>query len=388
MIKEILVSLFKYLLILLLLFVFFFFIIFIFNVFQFIKIDDTKDIFNDIFTFIFIPTFLHSTYNSFILSIFIYGILVLNYQKKFEVFSFFIPIIITTFFIFIILFLFKPNQNNAFFNNIDDARIFFTERSFFDYQDNIPKEFEKSFFENNIEKKIEDQKMKNILKNFYTFDYKTDKYILLENIFDKDKKNLLNIFYNIGFLKKRKFYFDVIEKDNLKNVILIEDKQVKTYSNFKIKYIVDKIIIELPDTKEKIEFPKEILREFSIYDNKITKTLFDSFINMTFKFLKYNKFWENLLLWFAVSFFIISFSTLILIKNYPFVSMSIKFLFLLVFYVSFGYIFDIYNANFYLLGKQLLFLRSIALSSIIIIIALILFAVKVVFLKANNWEKD
>jgi len=110
-----------------------------------------KEINNFLKIFI-IPAFYHSFFNALFISISLFGVSILNYQKKHRVIAFFIPLILSTAFVFLFFTYAKPDKKNLTEINFNDARLFLTEKSFFEYNG------EKIYFD-----KLERAKAKNLV---------------------------------------------------------------------------------------------------------------------------------------------------------------------------------------------------------------------------------
>jgi hypothetical protein len=135
--KEMLKNFFKYLFILALLFVLIFVSSLIFHMAPLIKTSEhTANKFINLIGPLTVPCFYFSLYNSLVISIFLFGILIFNYQKKYKVIAFLLPIIISSLIIFSILLFLKPSYKQLNVNDIDDARIYFTSKVFFENNKN------------------------------------------------------------------------------------------------------------------------------------------------------------------------------------------------------------------------------------------------------------
>jgi hypothetical protein len=110
-----------------------------------------KEINNFLKIFI-IPAFYHSFFNALFISISLFGVSILNYQKKHRVIAFFIPLILSTAFVYLFFTYAKPDKRNLTEIHFNDARLFLTEKSFFDYNG------EKLYFD-----KLERAKAKNLI---------------------------------------------------------------------------------------------------------------------------------------------------------------------------------------------------------------------------------
>jgi hypothetical protein len=387
--KEILYSLLKYILILILSFVFLFGIFFVINVLPFFKIKDGVLGIDYILKLILLPTFFNSIYNSMILSIFVFVIFVINYQARFKFLSSLIPLIITSGIVFCIIFFYKPGYSDLFYENINDARLYLSEKSFFDYKEEIPVTFDKLEFETKILLKIKDKSDEKVLADNYYYDYKKSKYFLKKDFAELSYKKIQDIFYNSGYFEKQKLYFEKVGKNNVENIIYFKNDKTYFYKQMNVSFIEDRIFLTNPETNERFEFIKNNITEKDSINILIDKWIFGNFVSITHKFLEYKNIVQNVIFWAAVAFFIISFCMVIFYKSYPYISMIVKLFFLLLFYIFFVLIFDIYDKNFSLVvPANLLVIKNYFFSAVLIIFAGILQLVRLLFFKSNTWEKE
>jgi hypothetical protein len=111
-----------------------------------------------------------------IISICLFGVTTLNAQKKYRIIAFFIPLILSTILVSAFLSYFSPRQKDLVVSQIDDPRLFFSNKTFFDYKN------EKYYFND-----VQGNRINNIVVvangNVYFYDY--------ANVaFDKDNVRL------------------------------------------------------------------------------------------------------------------------------------------------------------------------------------------------------
>jgi len=393
LIKDIFVNIvkasLKYFFIFLLLFVVVFFTIFMFNFFPFVKIGLKNLLIKDILNLLLFPTFCIGFYTALVFSFFIYSILVINYQKKLRIIYYIIPLIIGGGFVFLLTFFLKPKTEDVSFKNIDDARVYFTEKTFFDYKDKIPEKIEKVTFENIIVSKIENPDEKNFVSKKFTYNMKDDFYYLNKNISNNDKNRLLTNFYKINYLNKVRFYFTKINKESIEDVILIQDQNVYSFDKLKVKFIKDKIFINIDKTDNSFEFDKLQLNEYEIYKNVLIKKFIDILTNFQYKFFIMNNILHIVLLIISMGFLVLAFSTIIIIGDYPFLSLVFKIILLIAFYFGFDLLFNVYFRTIIsLLPQYLASYNELIFSSILVIIGLFIHGIRILFFKTNIWEKD
>ena len=315
---EILKTFIKYILILIFSFILLFFSILLFRVFPFIKLysGNSGNFYNLISTF-FVHCFYYSFYNSLIISIFIFGVLILNYLKKFKYITFFIPLIITSVLVFTVIFIFKPNPKVLSFNRINDARIYFTQKNFISYNGS-------------------------------------------------------------------KYYFEGIEKDKIKNVIIIRNKNSYFYNDVKVRFLEDSLILQIG--KEEISFIRSEFVNYRMQKIKFIDDFFIKFYNLPSRLMEQKNLTINILLWFSLAFFLLAFTILIKIIQYPLLSLIINFIFFFCFYFFFNFAFDVYQKIFMDLNVKI-YLRDSILAVIFIILGVMFLSVNFIFINSKT-DKD
>jgi hypothetical protein len=388
--KIILNAFLKFFIILLISFSIFFFAFILFNYMPFLKISGDKTVFKDIINAIVTPSFYHALFNSLIMSIFIYGIFILNYEKQSMFFSFLMPVIFTTLLVFSVYYFFKPVQKNLNYYDIEDARLFFSEKSFFFYDEKIPEEFSKNIFENTVLKKTFDNADRKLLEKNYYLDYKKDIYKLKDEIFLPETDRILTVLYKIGFFEEIKLYFDKVEKKSVTNAIIIKGGKIDFYKILYVDFIEDRVFISSSaETGKNVryEFYKNDLAQY-LNINSIVNTMFFSNVTaISYKFLDYKNIFKKTLLWFAISFLFLAFSIIIFIGKYPLISMIFKFIFLILFYAYFTYLFDVFGKSTdKLLSADLAMMKDWIFISAIFVLGLILLLLRLLFFKKNSWH--
>lgn len=321
--KELLRSFLKFSLIFIILFSSFFAFVLIFKLFPILKITLNSDQLGPVIYSLSIPVFYHSLFNSLIISVFVFGVFVLNTTFKKRFFTFFIPVIISTLIILLILLMFNPTKNHLSFNRLEDARVFFNE---------------KSFFEN----------------------------------------------------KGKKFYFESIDKYMVNNLIMVSDGKTTFHNSCKILFLEDIIIVNVPHSNgkiEKIEFDRDLVSNYISKGSMFSWSFSKSINNIAYKFIQSKSLGANVLFWFSIAFLILSFSSLISIKNYNFLSFIYNMLFIMAFYLFFIAIFDGYHKLFSDIFKSA-FLRDIFISIVIIVIGIVFQTIKILFFRSSFMEKE
>lgn len=393
MIKEILINILKsslkFIFIFIIFFVLVFFIVFLYNFFPFVKIGIKNIDIKSILDLLLFPSFFVTFYTVVVLSLFVYAILVINYQKKKRIIYYIMPLIYSAIFTLFLISFLDPNTQNTSFNSINDARVYFTEKTFFDYKDKIPVKIDKSDFEKNIISKLDDNNEKIFISKRFIFNYKDNFYYADRNIDLNDTEKVITILYKINFLEKKRFYFSKINKDSVENMILIKNNDVYTFQNVGLKFIKDKIFLYTEKESDSYEFEKLQLNEFNIYRNGFMKKIVEIFTNFSSKFFIFKNKINISIMVISVAFLILAFSSLIMIGDYPFISLIFKVILLTFFYLVFDISFNFYFRTIIdYLPKRFVIYNEIIFSSIFFIIGLFIHAIRILFFKTNIWEKD
>lgn len=320
--KELIKSYLKYLIILISLFSFLFISIIFFQIIPLLKITSIKFQLNNLINIFSIPAFYHSFFNALILSIFFYGIIVFNYQKKLKVLASLLPIITVISLALFVFTKYNPDQKQLSYNRIEDARVYFPEKVFFKY-------------------------------NGHTY------------------------------------YFDQIEKNSINKAVVIDKSIISFHNECPVIFSENKLKIRFQNQSGNIksrEFECGKLKENSLFTGTyINNDLVQLFDNFSYKILYDKNIYYNTFLIFCICFFIISFTSLIKINNYPLLSIIYNILIMLLFYYLFVTSFDKYN-NLFLTKFSENSYKNIYLSIIILIIGFIMQILNRLFKKTHEWE--
>ncbi len=320
--KKIIIICFKYLLILISLFTFLFLSNLIFHIVPLLKTTSNKYHLNNLINIFAVPSFYHSFFNTLIISTFLYGVTIFNYQKKLRFIFFYLPIITVTFLTFIILSNYNPKQNDLTYNRINDARIYFLENIFH-------KENETVFYFDQIEKnKI--NKVIMINKNNISFHNNCNVIFLTDKI-------QLQLIHPNGKLEIKEF-----NRNNLINYNIIKNTSIN--NNF-----------------------------LYLFNNFSGKLLYSQNINYI------------TLLLFCIAFLVISFTSTVKISNYPLLSLMFNIFSMIIFYYIFVSFFDKFNKIFSQKFSASAY-KNIIISLIIFSIGIFFQIINMLFKKTHEWE--
>ncbi len=96
--KDILKAFLKYIIIVVFIFIFIFIGVFLFNLMPLIRLNMNDRQIMNLAVIIAVPAFYHSAFNALIVSMFFYGVFILNYMGKYRFPAFMIPLIVSVLF--------------------------------------------------------------------------------------------------------------------------------------------------------------------------------------------------------------------------------------------------------------------------------------------------
>jgi hypothetical protein len=300
----------------------------------------------DVAKMIAVPSFYHSVFNAIIISLFFYSVFVMNYFKKLKFFAFLIPLIISGLIFFSILNYLKPQIKDLNFGRINDANMYFTKNAFYEYTD------------------------------YKIYIGKIDKTKIDNMIIVKNDESVFNDYY--------------FGKKPLKSGLTRNFGGISIYSNCNVNIDQDKINISyLSNTgkKDSLLFTNEQLRQYNLRSTKKIEGFFKNIGDISKRLIESQKILFNLLLWLSISFFLLSLSQLINVKNNPFLSFVLNFLFLILFYIFFITLCDIYKRLVfqYITDK---FFKETVLSFTMIVLGLLMLLIRFLFFKSYTWESE
>jgi len=383
--KRLLVNVIKYCILLLVLFIVVFSFNFLINIINLTKIRggsiDTVGLLNSLI----VPIIIQSSYISLLLSLFIYNYTILNGVYKFKILNFFVPIVIGSLTVFSVSLVFNKKINEITIRNIKDARLYFSESSIFDYKETLKKNIEEKDFENNVVNKIKDEKNRIFMSKMYLKDLYSGEYILNKKIGILEINKVLDLFYSIDYYKVLKLHFEDIRKESIGLVKVLYDKEFYNYTDVKVEFLEDKILVNLPGLKN-LEFDRNYSQEYSS-GNILIESALRGIKNFPYSFFIFDNILTKVILWLAYSFLALSIFNSINVKLYHLLSVSINFFVLFLFFYYTYYLFNIYNVillNF----VPGVFIKGIILSFIFIITGALVQFGNWALLKTGIWEKS
>ena len=407
--KNIISSLLKFIMIFLIVFLLFFLMVFVFYLFPFLKVKTDKILLYNLLNIIFVPAYFNALFNSLILSTFLYGIFVLNYYVKYRFRASFVSTCFSTLFIFVSLSIFNPDYDSMEHILIDDARLFFDEKVFFEYNYSPPILYEKDFFEKELLIAANTKKNKQLLSNSYQYDSYIGKYQLKDMISPLERRNIGILLQDMGYFTPTRFYFEKIEPKFIRHAIIVKNNIPMFFDYLSVDFLSEKIILRnqkneqydyskvktknvlTPDEQQeerKYEFFKNSLDNFFIDNGIVSSFIFKHLKYTAFNSLKFNTIYTRCLFWFSIIFFIFSLCTLIITPTFPLLIIIIRFFLVVFFYMFSTYILQIYNATNFYLSSGLEFIGPYLVSLIWLLLAIVVNIIKVMFFNKNSLERN
>ncbi|MBP7554050.1 MAG: hypothetical protein KA885_11550 [Spirochaetes bacterium] len=383
--KRLFVNTIKYCILLLLLFLVVFSFNFLINIINLTKIPGGAIDATGIVNALIVPIIIQSSYIALLLSLFIFNYMILNDVYKFKILNFLIPIVVGSLVVLSVSLLFNKKINEITIRNIKDSRLYFSEKSIFDYKEVLKKNIEEKDFENNVVNKIKDEKKRVFISRMYIKDLYSGEYILNKKIGILDINKILDLFYSIEYYKVVKLYFEDIQKENIGLVKVLYDKEFYNFTNVKAQFLEDKILVSLPGLKN-LEFERNYSQEYSS-GNIFVESALRGIKNFPYSFYIFDNILIKVILWFAYSFLALSIFNSINVKLYHLLSVSINFFVLLFLFYYTYFLFNLYNVlllNF----VPGVFIKGIILSFIFIITGALVQFGNWALVKTGIWEKS
>lgn len=383
--KRLFVNIIKYCILLLVLFLVVFSFNFLINIINLTKIPGGAIDATGIVNALIVPIIIQSSYIALLLSLFIFNYMILNEVYKFKILNFLIPIVVGSIVVLSVSLLFNKKINEITIRNIKDSRLYFSEKSIFDYKEVLKKNIEEKDFENNVVNKIKDEKNRVFISRMYIKDLYSGEYILNKKIGILDINKILDLFYSIEYYKVVKLYFEDIQKENIGLVKVLYDKEFYNFTNVKAQFLEDKILVCLPGLKN-LEFERNYSQEYSS-GNIFVESALRGIKNFPYSFYIFDNILIKVILWFAYSFLALSIFNSINVKLYHLLSVSINFFVLLFLFYYTYFLFNLYNVlllNF----VPGVFIKGIILSFIFIITGALVQFGNWALVKTGIWEKS
>ncbi len=280
-----------------------------------------------------VPVFYYSLYNAMILSIFLYGFLLIDYDHVHKTSVRVLGLSVTVLIVFFMVSVLNPDRNDITIKSIQDGRLYFVPSVFFNYLNEIPSVIDEESYERIISKLSKNEKsvirlhyLKNNYNNSYILNDKTD-YVTLTSI--------RSILLSSGYLEDIKIYFKTVEKKTVGGVIISFNNSVLNYEQLSFNFINDKLYLKIPDGKNTtLVFYKKNLLLNDISSLSLIHNLIESnkkIISIFFSHHRVNK----ILIWSVFAYILVTISSLIYNRNFPLLSIVFNVLLLfLIYYFS------------------------------------------------------
>lgn len=290
----------------------------------------------EIGSMIFLPSFCVSFLNGSLISLFLYGFLIVDHEHSCLFSVKIIPFFISLLFFILFFCLWHPNWENSSVRYKDnDARFFVDSGAFFQYY-GVPKaRFSQDEFETLLNK-VSRKDKKLLIKN-YTHNRVDGDFLLNEDVLAVDRFLLRRCLSLNNETENSKLFFGRVEKDCIYDAIISLPEQVLSFEKLSpVFHSYDKmeILIPIGNGKEakRFVFEKKQNAFFSnshylfmsnlIYRNNEMILLFFNMYSLV-----------SIGLWMVITFMILTFSGWIYIKEYPLISFVLNFLLMVAFYL-------------------------------------------------------
>lgn len=331
----------KYLLLFVFLFFSLFFVLFSINI---LPAFSGGMVYSEVFELsksIIIPVFYYSFYNAVVLSVFLYGFLLVKNEHIHKISVRAIPMLLTFIFILPVSIFLKPDYDDVNFSGIDDARLFVDEGIFFNYINEVPPVITSEIFDKLMTSA--DNKEKNIIRTNYLRNLSTFNYVLNKNANTLTLDKIRTIFFKYELYDDIKIYIGKSGKSKLTDVVAVFNNEIIRADSLNARFIEQQMYLDLEEYGKPslVFFRKSILvtnrQSYSLINNLIVNN--HSIVSM---FLS-DKIINRLIAWFLIVYLLITASSLIYTGNFPFISMILNFLLLIFIYN--------YTSNVYLFLK-------------------------------------
>lgn len=283
---------------------------------------------------IFLPSFCVSFLNSSLISLFLYAFLIVDHEHSCLFSVKIIPFFISLLFFILFFCLWHPDLENSSVHYKDnDARFFVDSGAFFQYYDDLKKQFSQDDFEtliNKVSRKDKKLLMKNYSQNRVDGDF-----LLNEDLLAVDRFLLRRCLSLNNETENSKLFFGRVEKDCIYDAVISLPKQVLSFEKLPIVFrSYDKMELLVPVGSEMKSFVFE-KKQNALFSN--SRYLFVAALvyknnEMILPFFNMYSI-VSIGLWMVITFMILTLSGWIYIKEYPLISVVFNFLLMIAFYL-------------------------------------------------------
>lgn len=318
-----------------------FFYLFFTNLLPVMSCTSSVSILNSVSRSILVPSFCIALLNSMMISLFIYGFMIVDHEHSYRFSVKLIPFFLCLF-VFILFFSFvKPSVAYSTVGSREDARLYVSQNVFFQYNQELPKSITNEVF-NELCDQVEERERK-IIKSNYVRNIYHDNYFLYKGTRFYVRKKLEDIFLKYGVSENVKMFFGRVEKDALYDVIISTEENIFTFDELPVYFVGDHMEVYFPGRKDLVysfyrkglggEYQTQFMPVILIMDNNrvMIRPFFHSspLVAIT--------------LWILVELVILTISGLIYFRDYPLLSVILNFVFLLFTYAFSGVFFEYYH---------------------------------------------
>ena len=284
---------------------------------------------------IFFPSFCVSFLNSALISLFLYGFMIVDHEHSCFFSVKIIPFFISLLFFILFFCLWQPKvENSSVYYKGYDARFFVDAGAYFQYYGEPKKQFSQDDFEILLGKL--GKKDKELLLKSYSQDRIDGDFILNDDLISVDRFLLRKCLSLNNETENIKMFFGRVEKKAVYDVVISLSDKILSY---------DKLFVSFPSYKEmELSVPFEDETKSFVFEKKQNALFSNSRYAFATALIYKNN--EMILpffnmyplvsigLWMVITLMILTISGWIYIKEYPLISVIFNFLLLVFFYLS------------------------------------------------------
>ena len=288
----------------------------------------------EIGSMIFLPSFCVSFLNSALISLFLYGFMIVDHEHS-SLFSVkIIPFFISLLFFVLFFCLWHPNfENSAVHYKGNDARFFVDSGAFFQYYGEPKNQFSQDDFEVLLNKVSKNDR--ELLLKGYSQDRTNGEFLLNEDMFSVDRFLLRKCLSLNNETENIKIYFGRVEKYNVYDAVISLPDKVLSFEKLAVAFNSYKemdLLVPYGDRIKTFAFEKKQNSLFSNSRYAFATALIYKNNEMILPFFNMYPL-VSIGLWMVITLMILTVSGWIYIKEYPLISVIFNFLLLVAFYL-------------------------------------------------------
>lgn len=284
---------------------------------------------------IFLPSFCVSFLNSSLISLFLYAFLIVDHEHSCLFSVKIIPFFISLLFFILFFCLWHPDWENSWVHyKNNDARFFVDSGAFFQYYDDLKKQFNQDDFEALISK-VSKKEKKLLMKNYSQNRVDGDFLLNEDDLLAVDRFLLRKCLSLNNETENCKLFFGRVEKDCVYDVVISLPEHVLSFDTLPIvfhSYDKMELVVPLENGTKSFVFEKKQNALFSNSRYLFVAALVYKNNEMILPFFNMYSL-VSIGLWMVITFMILTFSGWIYIKEYPLISVVFNVLLMIAFYL-------------------------------------------------------